>query len=777
MRPVVPYAVPRGLLVAAAAALALAATSSSSPPSPKDGPDEPWFCGSPSGAEDAPSRDLYCLDLLPTPRAGEARGTAQLAPAPSPFGAPLTRDGRFRYRLSLKLEGLPEPGTLGPYGTFVAWAAAPDLRPMIRLGEVGEGKRELRTVALNKFLVLVSAERSGDVREREGPVLLRARSPSMRMQPHSVPFAFMRGEGPRERAAGAGGATPDTAGDGTERAGSAGWTAPAMHPRVPMSPPLRAVRPSAAPFLPDAGSGERLPRARPREVVPLEDGDTLRLVAREVRRRIGGRSLVMYGFNDQVPGPLIRVPQGATITVLFRNRIGLPSTVHWHGVRLENRFDGVPGVTQEAVPPGGEFTYRVHFRDAGLYWYHPHHREDVQQDLGLYGNMLVEPRPEGEPPGAAARLRAAPGEDGFTYDGHFGPVNREEVLMLDDLLVRRTGRRVEALVPWGRDASTHALMGRFGNLLLVNGEPGWTMEVTRGEVVRFWLTNVANTRVLNLSFGDLPVKVVASDLSRLERQVRTSSVVMAPAERYLVEVRFDEAGTVPLLNRVQGLNHVYGSFFPEVDTLGTIRVRPGEPAEDHGDAFRRLEASPGVTRDIGRHRDAFDRPVDHELELTVEVDSLPFPVGPLVRRDSLYFHPVEAAPTMPRMNWTTTTDQVRWVLRDPATGKENMEIDWRFRVGDVVKIRLRNVRHATHAMQHPIHVHGQRFLVLGRNGRRRENLAWKDTAIVPSGTTATLLLELSNPGEWMLHCHIAEHLSSGMRTTFTVEPASGGGPP
>ena len=86
---------------------------------------------------------------------------------------------------------------------------------------------------------------------------------------------------------------------------------------------------------------------------------------------------------------------------------------------------------------------------------------------------------------------------------------------------------------------------------------------------------------------------------------------------------------------------------------------------------------------------------------------------------------------MPRMNWVTTADQVRWILRDLDTGLENDAIDWRFRRGDVVKIRLRNDRGAVHAMQHPVHIHGQRFLVLGRDGVPNDNLVWKDTTLLP----------------------------------------------
>lgn len=124
---------------------------------------------------------------------------------------------------------------------------------------------------------------------------------------------------------------------------------------------------------------------------------------------------------------------------------------------------------------------------------------------------------------------------------------------------------------------------------------------------------------------------------------------------------------------------------------------------------------------------------------------------------------------MPMMNWSSTAEQVEWVLLDPATGRRNMEIDWRFRVGELVKLRLSNERRVLHAMQHPIHIHGQRFLVLTVNGVPGDNLVWKDTLLLPAGATADILLELSNPGSWMLHCHIAEHLDSGMKMVFRVE--------
>ena len=307
--------------------------------------------------------------------------------------------------------------------------------------------------------------------------------------------------------------------------------------------------------------------------------------------------------------------------------------------------------------------------------------------------------------------------------------------MLDDLLLGDEG-----LVPFGLESATHALMGRFGNLMLVNGEPRYELVVPRGEVVRFFLTNVSNTRTFNLSFEGARMKVVGSDVGNFEREAWAESVVIAPAERYIIHVRFDEPGEVPLLNRVAGIDHLYGRFRQEEDTLGVVRVRESASEPDHGAAFDRLRAAAYVAEELAPYREHFDRPVDRELVLTMETRNLPFLVNRLMQLDSAYFNPVEWSGTMPMMNWSSTAEQVEWVLLDPATGRRNMEIDWRFRVGELVKLRLSNERRVLHAMQHPIHIHGQRFLVLAVDGVPGDNLVWKDTLLLPVGATADILL-------------------------------------
>ena len=677
-------------------------------------------------AAQAPAPDLYGLELIAAPDLQRFTAMAELRPVRSPFSVPVTGDGVHRYDVFISADSLPQPASLGAYRTFVVWAAPPSLSPFVKLGELQPGAQRATHVgelAFNRFTLFISAEPHAAVEAPTGPFVLRGLSPSMRLGVTHVVQARAPADGHAH--------------------GANGWVMPPPHPAASAMymPALHGLAPNATPFLPSPA--DPVPLVRPRTLVQLEHGDSLRLEAAPVRRLVRGRQLVMYGFNGQQPGPLLVVKEAARVIVNFVNRTSHPTAVHWHGLRLDNRFDGVPHVTQAPVAPGDSFRYEIKFPDPGIYWYHPHHREDIQQDLGLYGNLHVR----------AAR----PGE--------YGPAHREEFIMLDDLLLGDAG-----LIAYGAERATHALMGRFGNLLLINGEPAasYRLEAKRGEVIRLYLTNVANTRTFNLSIPGARLKIVGGDIGRFEHEEWTETIVLAPAERYIVDALFDTAGVVPLFNRVQAIDHTRGTFFPEVDTLGLVSVSEEAARPDYRAAFTRLRRHEEVVRDVGGYQAHFARAPDVTLTLTMKDTGLPYPLVQLLQRDTLFFNPVEWSGTMPMMDWLPTTDQVQWIVRDGASGMENENITWRFKVGDVIRIRLVNDRHALHAMAHPIHIHGQRFLVLSVNGRPTTNHVWKDTVLVPVGSVVELLLEVSNPGLWMLHCHIAEHLEAGMKTVFAV---------
>jgi suppressor of ftsI len=513
-----------------------------------------------------------------------------------------------------------------------------------------------------------------------------------------------------------------------------------MPPGMVVMPGLMGLTPAVAKtFLP---SGSAATEAVARKEIRLKNGDTLDLAATLVREMIGANQTIAYAYNAQIAGPLIRVPQNATIIVRFTNKIDLPTAVHWHGVRLDNASDGAPGLTQDPVASGKGYLYRLHFPDAGIYWYHAHVREDIEQPMGLYGNIIVDsPDPH-----------------------YYEPANKEEVLMLGDILVNH-----DTLIPFGAEQPDFTLMGRVGNVVRVNAQPTYALNVAQGSVVRFYLTNVASSRTFNVSFGDALIKVVASDESRFEHEELVPSVVLGPAERYIVDVRFPHPGRYAFVNAVQAINHFQGEFTPEVDTLGSVTVSAAPVAPSYASSFATLHANAAVSADIAHYRPAFDHTPDKTFHLTLKTNGLPLATVQFMSIDTAYFAPVEWVDGMPDMNWLSTASQVRWVIRDEASGKDNMDIDWHVPVGSTPVIRIINDDRSFHPMQHPIHLHGQRMLVISRDGVPTQNLVWKDTVIIPVGSTVDLLVDASNPGAWMLHCHISEHLESGMMTVMHVD--------
>jgi FtsP/CotA-like multicopper oxidase with cupredoxin domain len=557
-----------------------------------------------------------------------------------------------------------------------------------------------------------------------------------------------------------------------------------------------------------------LPESRSPGVVELNDGDEFELRIGPVAKPLGDVRVRMLAYNGSIPGPVLRVREGSELFVNVLNEGDTEATVHWHGLRLDNRYDGTHE-TQEPIPVGGRFTYLLSFPDPGVYWYHPHIREDYNQEMGLYGNIVVVP----------------------SDPAYWPAVNREVAVTLDDVLIE-DGK----VAPFGRAETTYAAMGRFGNVMLVNGEPELSLTARVGEVVRFYLTDTANTRVFNVGLPGARMKLVGGDSGRCEREELVEGVLLAPSERMVVDVLFEEPGRLTLEHRTPQRTY----------PLATIAVDEAPVEPSLAPQFADLRTNSDMVAERERLGLYLEAEPDKVVALVAEMDmgepELPAgaviaytcPMHPEVLSDEpgrcpkcgMKLMAAQAPPTrytcpmhpeivserpercpkcgmklvpaqlvgesagahedephhdhagghghksggieweddMVELNRMTTPANMHWKLIDRSTDAEGAAVDWRFRVGDQVKIRLLNEMDSDHPMHHPFHIHGAgRFLILSRDGVVEPNLVWKDTVLVPTGQTVDILLDVTNPGLWMAHCHIAEHHESGMMFSFRVD--------
>lgn len=481
-------------------------------------------------------------------------------------------------------------------------------------------------------------------------------------------------------------------------------------------------------------STEGLPEAKPSEIIELKTGDTFNLSADIVRKDINGRRVKMLGYNGEIPGPTLKMPQGSEVKVHFTNHTDVETTIHPHGLRLDAKYDGNPHISQEPIKPGESFDYIFRFPDAGIYWYHPHIREDYTQELGMYGNFVVTPA---EP-------------------DYWSPVNREVPLFIDDILLDENG-----IAAFNKKTSDHTMMGRFGTTMLVNGKTDYKLEVAQGEVVRFYLTNSANSRTFNVTIPGITMKLVGGDNGKYEHETLVDHVILSPSERIVVEVFFNNSGNYRLENNTPESKY----------TLGNIEVMPSPGPSSYENEFYTLRNNQDVISDIDSFRPSFDKIPDKTLKLTATSKMMNHNMGMMmhssIASNENELSGIEWEDSMGMMGMMMDS-QIKWQIVDEATGKANMAIDWAFKVGDQVKIRIVNDQQSAHPMQHPIHFHGQRFVVLSRNGVKNTNLIWKDTALIRTGETVDILIDMSNSGNWMTHCHIAEHLENGMQFMFRV---------
>lgn len=408
----------------------------------------------------------------------------------------------------------------------------------------------------------------------------------------------------------------------------------------------------------------------------------------------------------RIPGPLIDVEEGTLVIIHFTNELDEATTIHWHGLVLPNEMDGAPDDVR-GIAPGESFDFEFVAGIASLYWFHPHIRGDVQIERGLYGVFRV-------------REPVAP------------PVDVERVLVLDDVLLDDDGQIVpadegSAMTPDGRFMKFESMLGRQGNRLLVNGAANPFFDVVAGNVERWRIVNVANSRFFKLKGDGIQFVVIGTDVGFVAAPETRDELLMAPGERYdvLVQMNGAPASEVALVTTHYDRGHDIAD--PGDLTMATLRYA--------AEAAPSATAVPAIASDIER---------------------LAAPAGDAAQVIKMEEDLLRGA----RVGFSLNGEL--WPDVTPLTTSLGATETW-----DIVN--------ETH-MDHPVHLHGFPFQVVERaplDGDGAvvpdEFLSWKDTVIVGPRERLRFAVRYDGfSGDWMFHCHILEHAEHGMMTMISV---------
>lgn len=438
------------------------------------------------------------------------------------------------------------------------------------------------------------------------------------------------------------------------------------------------------------------------------------LRAQKTIKKLAGNTYAasdLWLYNGRSPGPEIRVKQGERVRVHFVNELDEPTSIHWHGIRIDNAMDGVSGLTQEPVPPGGTFEYDFVAPDAGTFWYHAHNKSWNQVARGLYGSLIVE---ESDP----------------VFDG-----NHELTLMLDDWRLGNDGalhlESLGSLMDWSHG-------GRLGNWITVNGTSQPEFKLNAGENYRLRLINACNARVIQISPNAINALVLGYDGFVFDDPAPAENdyLSLAPAQRIDLMINGSLTGQ-------SELNDIGDFALQELSGQEALSLAKFS-FSDNGKTRQKI--TPELTPNTITAPD-LENAVNVPLVMTGgamgRLGAVSYQGKPLSRDD------------------TIRTKQM-WAFN----GIANLAKEPLFRVerGQTVVVKTENKTGWIHGM----HVHGHHFQILSRQREELPSLHWRDTFVIDGDETVDIAFVADNPGKWLLHCHMLEHAAAGMQSWFEV---------
>ncbi len=392
----------------------------------------------------------------------------------------------------------------------------------------------------------------------------------------------------------------------------------------------------------------------------------------------------VWNYNGTVPGPEIRIKLGDTLKINFTNNLPQETTIHFHGVRVPNAMDGVPGVTQDPIKPGDKFIYEFTPKDAGTFWFHPHIRSSEQIERGLFGTLIVE-------------------------DEYTEKYNQDILLVIDDWRLKNDKQIYENF------NTPMDIMhdGRWGNTITVNGKLKETIDVKPGERIRVRMVNTSNARIYMPTIKNTKATVIAVDGMYVKKPFNLGKLELSPGNRIDVDITVPENGI---------------SEFNLVDTFTTNTIQLAK-FKISGEKVKTPDFPYPTNPKVPDWNEAKYVSIDKEYKLNIERNQ------------------------KGRLIWT-------------INGKAYPDYEpYTFQSEKFNTMRFTNQS----SRLHPMHLHGQFFKVIARDGQTVDEPYFRDTVLVYPKETIDVALVPLDKGVWVNHCHILEHAEAGMMTAVTVE--------
>ncbi|WP_119274986.1 multicopper oxidase family protein [Taklimakanibacter deserti] len=456
----------------------------------------------------------------------------------------------------------------------------------------------------------------------------------------------------------------------------------------------------------------RRPAARPLLTPPVAGAPALHDVTLEAKARsvklLGkdGPESTLWTYGDEL-FPVLRLKRGDRLRATLKNSLGEHTSIHWHGVRVPNDMDGVQYVTQKPVEPGESFTYDFSLPDTGTFFFHPHCNETGQVGHGLLGVVIVA------------------GDESEAFDD-------EAVIIAKDWRLAEDG----SFLPFSTDSGA-ARAGTFGTLRTVNGVKRFARKVPAAADIRLRLLNLDATRMMDVGVEGAEARIIAIDGNPVEA-MPLDSWRMGAASRLDLVLRTPKAGGKVRLR----------DYFPtEIFDLAELeaegpdrRAEPFDPAPLYASRVPEPDLAGAETQPFvfGAASDAIASFID-----TLDPDD---PLSKVILDDLC---------TASRTFWAI--NKRSW----PNDGHRNLPPPLaRLKSGKSYRFTLQNAT----PHPHPIHLHGHTFKVLG-SSKRKLPVHYADTVLVLPKERIEIAF-VAAAGKWMFHCHILEHLETGMMGYF-----------